>query len=37
VTSDQHGGSLLSLGSGGSIDFLGVAPTALHAANFQIG
>ena len=34
--SDGSGGTLLSLGSG-SIDFLGVAPTQLHASNFKIG
>ncbi len=37
VTSDHHGGSALSLGSFGSIDFLGVASGTLHATNFQIG
>jgi hypothetical protein len=36
LTSDGSGGSLLSLAatSDGSIDFLGVAPSALHATNF---
>jgi Ca2+-binding RTX toxin-like protein len=36
VTSDHHGGSLLSLGSQGSVDFVGVAPASLHATNFKI-
>jgi hypothetical protein len=36
VTSDHHGGSLLSLGSQGSVDFAGVAPSSLHASNFKI-
>jgi hypothetical protein len=36
VTSDNHGGSLLSLGSNGSVDFARVAPASLHASNFQI-
>jgi uncharacterized repeat protein (TIGR03803 family) len=35
--SDSHGGTLLSLGASGSIDFLGTAPSQLHASNFQIG
>jgi hypothetical protein len=35
VTSDGKGGSLLSLGSHGSIDF--VDATHLTAGNFQIG
>ena len=34
--SDGHGGTMLSFGHG-SLDFAGVAPTALHASNFQIG
>jgi hypothetical protein len=34
---DGHGGALLVLGSTGSIDFAGVAPTQLHASNFAIG
>jgi hypothetical protein len=34
---DLHGGAMLSFGSSGSIDFVGVAPSQLHAANFQIG
>jgi hypothetical protein len=38
LTSDGHGGALLSFGSSnGSLDFAGVAPSALHASNFQIG
>jgi hypothetical protein len=37
VTTDHHGGGALSLGGFGAIDFLGVAPGKLHAANFQIG
>ena len=37
LTSDHGGGSLLSLSSHGSIDLIGVAPTTLHASNFQIG
>ena len=37
LTADGSGGTKLALGSGGSIDFVGVAPTALHAANFLIG
>ena len=38
LTSDGHGGALLSFGaSNGSVDFAGVAPSALHASNFQIG
>ena len=37
LTSDGSGGSLLSLGSNGSIDLLGVAPSALSAANFKVG
>jgi hypothetical protein len=35
--SDGNGGTLLSLGHSGSIDFLGVAPAQLHASNFRIG
>ncbi len=35
--SDGHGGSLLTLGTTGSIDFLGVAPSQLTAANFKVG
>ncbi|HEX3574916.1 MAG TPA: choice-of-anchor tandem repeat GloVer-containing protein [Rhodopila sp.] len=37
LTSDQNGGVLLALGSGSSIDFVGVASGALTAANFRIG
>ena len=38
LTSDGNGRALLSLGaSQGSLDFAGVAPSALHAANFRIG
>jgi hypothetical protein len=37
LTSDHGGGSLLSLGSYGSIDFIGVAPATFHGFNFQIG
>ena len=37
LTPDNAGGTLLPLGSGHSIDFVGVAPSGLHAANFQIG
>ena len=37
LTSDQHGGSLLSLGGGHSIDFAGVPPNHLSASNFKIG
>ena len=38
LTSDGNGGALLSFGaSHGSIDFVGVAPSALHAANFKVG
>jgi len=37
VTPDGSGGSLLTFASGlGSIDFHGVAPASLHAANFHI-
>jgi autotransporter passenger strand-loop-strand repeat protein len=35
--SDGHGGTLLSLGSGGSIDFVKVAESQIHAANFKVG
>jgi len=34
---DGHGGAVLALGSTGSIDFVSVAPTQLHASNFTIG
>jgi hypothetical protein len=37
LKSDGHGGALLSFGHGSSLDFAGVAPSQLHAANFQIG
>ncbi len=37
LTSDGHGGSKLALGAGHAIDFTGVAPSALEAANFKIG
>ena len=37
LTSVGAGGSKLSLGSDGSIDLLGVAPTSLHVTNFKIG
>jgi hypothetical protein len=37
LTSDGAGGSLLSLGAAGAIDFVGVAPSALGAAHFKIG
>ena len=37
LSSDGNGGSLLSLGAAGSIDIVGVASSALSAANFKIG
>jgi hypothetical protein len=37
LTSDGSGGSLLSLGSDGSIDFLGAPKSSLHVTNFNIG
>jgi hypothetical protein len=37
LNSDGSGGSLLTLGSFGTIDFVGVAPSALHSGNFKIG
>jgi hypothetical protein len=37
LTGDGHGGTLLSLGNGGSLDFAGVTLSQIHAANFQIG
>lgn len=37
LTSDGHGGAMLSLGTSGSIDILGIAPSHLSASNFQIG
>lgn len=36
LTTDNAGGTLLPLGGGRSIDFIGVAPTNLHAANFKV-
>ena len=36
LTTDGHGGSLLALGSTGSVDFLGVAATQLSAGNFHV-
>jgi autotransporter passenger strand-loop-strand repeat protein len=35
--SDGHGGTVLSLGNNGSIDFVGTAPNQIHASNFAIG
>jgi hypothetical protein len=35
--SDGHGGTVLALGSQGSIDFAGTAASQLHASNFRIG
>lgn len=38
LSSDGNRGALLSFGgSQGSVDFTGVALSALHAANFRIG
>jgi hypothetical protein len=37
LTGDGHGGTLVPIGAGQAIDFIGAAPTALHAANFAIG
>jgi hypothetical protein len=37
LKSDGHGGALLSFGHNSSLDFTSVAPSQLHAANFQIG
>ena len=37
LTSDQHGGTLLSFGSQGSIDFVGIAPGAFGVNNFHLG
>ena len=37
LKSDGSGGSLLSLGTNGSIDIVGVAANSLSAANFKIG
>ncbi|MGD0634250.1 MAG: hypothetical protein ABSA13_08235 [Beijerinckiaceae bacterium] len=35
--SDGHGGTILTLGTTGSIDFVGIAPSQLHASNFAVG
>ena len=35
LTPDGHGGSMLALGGAGSIDFVGVNPSQLHASNFH--
>jgi hypothetical protein len=37
LTSDGHGGTMLSLGASGDIDFVGVAPGHLTASQFHIG
>ncbi len=37
LTTDNHGGSLLSLGTHGSVDFQGIAKSQLTANNFHIG
>jgi hypothetical protein len=37
LTSDGAGGSLLPLGSSGSVDFVNAAPSSLHVSNFKIG
>src|SRR5271165_3326757 len=37
LKSDGHGGTLLRFGHDSSLDFVGVTPSQLHAANFQIG
>ena len=37
LASDSRGGTVLSFGNGHSLDFLGVALSQLHMANFQIG
>ncbi len=37
LASDGHGGTSLSLGSSGSIEFINLPSTALTATNFQIG
>jgi hypothetical protein len=37
LTSDGNGGTLLSLGADGSIDFVGVAASSLGASHFAIG
>ena len=31
-----HGGTMLALGTSGSIDFAGTSKSQLHASNFQI-
>jgi hypothetical protein len=36
LKSDGRGGTLLSLGQGHFIDFVGVTPAQLHATNFDI-
>ncbi|MFL5288977.1 MAG: hypothetical protein ACJ8AW_50495, partial [Rhodopila sp.] len=36
LTSDDHGGTQLSLGTASALDFAGVTPSQLHAANFHI-
>jgi hypothetical protein len=36
LTSDGSGGAKLSLGSDGSIDIAGVAPSSLHVTNFKV-
>jgi hypothetical protein len=36
LTTDHAGGTLLPLGNGQSIDFVGVARSSLHAANFKV-
>lgn len=35
--SDGHGGTLLALGTQGSVDFVGTSISQLHASNFKIG
>ena len=37
LTSDGHGGSLLSLGADGAIDFAGTSSAQLSQAQFKIG
>lgn len=37
LTSDNLGRSLTAFGVGQSVDHLGIAPSAVHAGNFQIG
>ena len=36
LVTDNAGGTLLPLGHGQSIDFTGIAPSSLHAANFKV-